>query len=334
MSVLVLLMACSDYEDRDQPYTDGAPAPPGDTVDTAVVPDTDAFPTPTATVTTTDCDDLTLDAPFFTIDIGTQEDFDFDGFGYLIHQNGGSLAGMSYEQDLRIIVPGIGDTAGIQMVSTGAIVYASPFSGSIRTVDPEGGSDTLLAGGLSFPDGLEVGAGDRIYYSERASPGRVRYIDLETRETATILDNVDVPNGLALSPDETTLYIAGGFGVGIEGIIAVDKDDLGVWGAPRSVVQANSAASFDGVEVDVCGNVYAVGWSDGRLSRTTPDGVESVIIADLSFVAGQWSLFNSIRWGSGYGGWRRDVLYVTDRSQIYAVEVGVLGRKSPVAATY
>ncbi len=84
----------------------------------------------------------------------------------------------------------------------------------------------------------------------------------------------------------------------------------------------------------MCGNVYAVGWSDGRVSRTTPDGIESVIIADLTSAGGAWALFNSIRWGSGFGGWRRDVLYVTDRSQIYAEEVGVLGRKSPVANPY
>jgi hypothetical protein len=325
------LVACAPPEgqpvDTDPPTTLTTP-----TTDTAAS-DTDVPTTgPTATTPTVDCDALPSQAPFSTIDIATQEDFDFDGYGYLIHQNGSNMAGMSYYHDLRIITPGIGDTAGIQIISNGDIIYASPFTGSIRHIFIDTGADFLLAGGLTFPDGLEIGANDRVYYSERSGDGRVRYIDVFSQEAGTVLENVNVPNGLALSPDEKTLYIAGGFGAGLEGIIAVDQDETGAWGAPRSIIQA-TAASFDGVEVDECGNVYAVGWSDGKVFRTKPDGSEQVMLADLTAGGGPaWGLYNSIRWGSGYGGWRRDVLYVTDRSQIYAVEVGVKGRASPVAA--
>lgn len=277
-----------------------------------------------------DCEGLPDTASYFTIDIQTQEDFDFDGYGYLIHQNGNNMAGINYYQDLRVITPGIGDSAGIQLVSTGDIIYASPFTGSLHRIDIKTGGDVVIAGGLTNPDGLEIGAGDRIFYSERSSPGKVRFLDLATQEAGTILEGLDIPNGLALSPDEKTLYIAGGWGAAIEGIIAIDQDAKGAWGEPRAVIEG-AATGFDGVEVDACGNVYAVGWGEGLLYRTKPDGTDRLVLADLTGNGGLRN-YNSIRWGSGYGGWRRDVLYVTDRSQIYAVEVGVNGRPSPVAA--
>jgi hypothetical protein len=82
------------------------------------------------------------------------------------------------------------------------------------------------------------------------------------------------------------------------------------------------------METDICGNLYSIQFYSGKLFRYTPSTDTAVMLVDLNDPGSL--LWNAIRWGSNRGNWRRDVLYVTSRHKIFAVEVGVDGRDQPV----
>jgi sugar lactone lactonase YvrE len=271
------------------------------------------------------CDDLPDTVDFQVIEIRTEEDFDFDAAGNLVYVNYGNMVAVSHDGNFSVLATGVADVAGIQVLDADTIIFATPYEASIQQVDIPTHSHSLVAGGLGSPDGLEIDDQGRIFYSERDNPGRESWIDPVTGEQGLVRDGLNKPNGLAFSPDDGTLYIASGFGAGEQGIIATDLAADGTWSAPRSVLSSDRF-DFDGVEVDACGNIYGIGYGSTQLYRVKPDGTDPRIIADF----GGGSLFNSMRWGSGIGGWPRDVLYVTDRRQLYAVSAGVVGRRSPV----
>ena len=86
---------------------------------------------------------------------------------------------------------------------------------------------------------------------------------------------------------------------------------------------------FDGVEVDICGNIYTVEYQTGKVVRISPDGADVTVIADIEDPGG-WSVeYNSLRWGNGVDGWDPLVLYVTNRSYLFPIEVGIAGKPSP-----
>jgi hypothetical protein len=84
--------------------------------------------------------------------------------------------------------------------------------------------------------------------------------------------------------------------------------------------------------VDPSGQTHGVVTT--KLYRARPDGSDPIVLVDFAGEVTGSAEFNAMRWGSGWGGWLRDVLYVTDRDVICAVKAGVPGRPSPVANLY
>jgi hypothetical protein len=106
----------------------------------------------------------------------------------------------------------------------------------------------------------------------------------------------------------------------------IERDGAGNWGPKELLI--NPTGPYDGIETDICGNVYVVQFSNGELNRFDPDTMEGELLIDLDD-AGEF-LWNAIRWGSGRGIWARDTLYVTDRNKVFGVKIGVPGRTQPV----
>ena len=86
------------------------------------------------------------------------------------------------------------------------------------------------------------------------------------------------------------------------------------------------SGGLDGLNVDACDNVYVTEYVLGMIWRFDPDGQNQQAVADT----GSFWIPN-MHWGLGFGGWKRDVLYVMDREStgVFALEVGVPG--GPVA---
>ncbi len=262
------------------------------------------------------------------IDIETEEDFDFDAYGYLVHQDNTNLVGHRQNGDFRLIAANVAtDPSAVQVLSDGYIVVAAQDQGALLLVDPSDGSSELLIGGLAQPNGVEIGSDDRIYFSEAVATGRVRWVDRDGT-SGTILPLTFVPNGLVLSPDEQTLYVGGHSHWSTGAILAVKRLGPDEWENTATVLFGQVGHEFTAVEVDICGNIYGVDYDTGELYRGTPDGTSVELVADVDDPDGGYS-YSSIRWGNGVSGWRRDHLYITNRRHIFSLDIAIDGKPNP-----
>ena len=330
---LLALLACGPPDDGDFEPKD--PNPSG-TLPTGTTPTGTTTTGTTTTQTTTGpitCENLPSGPLTWSwLDIQMEEDFDVDDEGYALVQDGGNVVGRNLWGDFKLVSTSASwDASGIQVLHTGEIIIGAQDEGSIKIVDPTTGNGILLMGGMTQPNGLEIESTDRVYVSEYTITGRVRWVDPATGNNGVVLENTYMPNGLVLSPDEQTLYIGGHTNNGANGaIIAVDRISDDVWDSanPR-ILHEMPGKDFDGVEVDICGNIYTVEYDTGKVVRITPDGASVEVIADIEDQGGWGVEYNSLRWGNGVDGWDPTVLYVTNREHLFPVEVGIAGKPSP-----
>lgn len=309
--------------DPATPTPTGTPTPPGDDDDDVTVDTAD-----TATATLADCAaPLPLGPlPYTTLPVRTEEDFDFDLDGRLVAQDGASLVGYRRDGSVELISPNVGsDAAGIRALATGDYVVAQPDTGVIKLVFGATGATRNAMTGLSAPNGVEAALDGLVYVGEFSSFGSLRALDPYTGEDVVLVDREAV-NAIGLSPDEATMYISshGYFGAGaFDGVAALDRAADGTWSAPRTIVETGSL--IQGLTTDVCGNLYAVASQDGLVVRyNVADGSVDELV-DLGN-GGLLSFFSSARFSPGFGGFSRTALYVTDRTKIYVIEVGIEGR--------
>jgi gluconolactonase len=124
----------------------------------------------------------------------------------------------------------------------------------------------------------------------------------------TVAASFDKPNGLAFSPDESTLY------VGDNGrphhLLAFDVED-GDRLVGRRVFAPAAPGHPDGLEVDEAGNVYA----------SAPTGVQ--VFSPAGEQVDEIALPGAVNFT--FGGPGRDVLYVTTDGAIWAVQLDARG---------
>lgn len=148
----------------------------------------------------------------------------------------------------------------------------------------------------------------------------MRRVDSDMGEDRLIATGLVSPNGVIFSPDYQTLYV-GSFGSGR--IYAIDRLGPDTFDEPRVLVQQQGlSGGFDGINVDICGNVYVTECGPGQIARITPDG-EAVLAVDLP---SGW--IPNMRWGNHIGRWHENTLYVSDRDQgrLFALEIGIPGK--------
>ena len=82
---------------------------------------------------------------------------------------------------------------------------------------------------------------------------------------------------------------------------------------------------LDGLNVDVCGNVYVTEYIAGYIWRFREWGGTPEMIAETDT---EW--IPNMKWGYGIGGWETDVMYVSNRDTrgMIAVELGIPGRET------
>jgi sugar lactone lactonase YvrE len=295
----------STTQDTQTPTTPTSPTVTGDTAHEVVF----------------DCSTVT-DGPFTgeTTTFVTEEDFDFHPEGYLLSQSASNLLGLAYDGSTKVFATGLGgDVAGIRTLATGDIAVAQPDLGTVMMVSADGGSNGTVVAGMTSPNGLAAADNGTFFVAEFAMNGRVTQFDpYGVLDPVVVASGLTQPNGLALSPDGTRLYIA----LYTDGIVTADQLPDGTWSAPAPFY-AFPTGSYYTLATDVCGNVYTVNYSTGEVYRISPDGLTALLLVDLD----SSGAFSSIRFGNGEGGFERDVLYVTRRSVMYAIVLGVPGRK-------
>lgn len=204
------------------------------------------------------------------------------------------------------------------------------------------GSRTVLAstyGGkrLNSPNDVVVSSDGAVWFtdptygimSEREGRPRpseqegcyVYRIDPHTGDCKMVCDNLILPNGLAFSADEKTLYIADSsrshFEYGNHHVFAFDVNPDGTLGARRNFYEVAHGVP-DGMRVDEHGNLWC---SSARgVEIIAPSGTQITHIPVPEEVA-----------NLTFGGPEGNRLFITATSSLYAINVGVKGADSLLA---
>jgi gluconolactonase len=168
--------------------------------------------------------------------------------------------------------------------------------GSIWFTDPSYGIDSDYEG-IAAPS--EIGA-CHVY---RVDPG--------TGAVLVVADDFERPNGLAFAADERTLYVADSRRNHIRRF-GVDGDRL----TGGEVIAAADTGTFDGLRVDAAGRIWAAA-HDG-LHCFAADGT---LLGKLHLPEVASNLT--------FGGLRRNHLFITATTSVYALRVNVTGCRYP-----
>ena len=154
-------------------------------------------------------------------------------------------------------------------------------------------------------------------------PARVYRLDPKTGQATVVVDDMDKPNGVAFSPDEKKLYVCD------SGATHGGRSELRVFDVAgdkltnSKVFAANFAPGFtDGVRTDIDGNVWcSMGWADPK-----EDGVRCY--APNGDLIGRIHLPETCA-NLCFGGKKRNRLFMTASTSVYAVYVETQGALKP-----
>ena len=156
-------------------------------------------------------------------------------------------------------------------------------------------------------------------------PANVYRLDPNTREVTVVASDMDKPNGICFSPDETKLYIVD---TGIPKH-PTDPHPIRVYDVEDGKRLKNGrlfvnmvAGSSDGIRCDVDGNVWsAAGWG--------PEGFNGVhVFAPDGTLIGRIHLPETCA-NLCFGGAKKNRLFMAASQSLYAVYVGTEGAQKP-----
>ena len=149
-------------------------------------------------------------------------------------------------------------------------------------------------------------------------PTNVYRWDPKTQKLAVAAGDVNRPNGLAFSPDESKLYIVEA-GVNPRVIVSYDVVDGGTrLSGKRSFITAEEGGTPDGFRVDVDGNLWC-GWGMGNEKQ---DGVN--IFNAQGKLIGRVALPERAA-NLCFGGALRNRLFITGTTSLYSLYVNTQG---------
>lgn len=145
-------------------------------------------------------------------------------------------------------------------------------------------------------------------YQRDAAPGgqeKTRVYQFEGETVTVIDDTIENPNGISLSPDQKTLYVAGGT------VLRAYPIENGTVGAGRDILSVNTP---DGMAVDCLGNLYVTEHTLQHVRVISPAGEE---IAEIKVDA---NITNA-----AFGGPERKTLFLTGAGAIWKLQLDVAG---------
>jgi gluconolactonase len=208
---------------------------------------------------------------------------------------------------------------GLAFDMEGRLLAAEHGSRSITRTSRDGSIETMadncIGEALNSPNDIAVRSDGTIYFTDPAFglENRERGVDFMglyrlTPNGLLVLEGKydKSPNGVALSPNEKTLYLALTFD---NQVLAFDVALDGSTGNPRTF---GFVQHPDGMAVDLAGNTYLAG-REG-ISIFTQNGTElGVIRTDRQPT------------NCGFGGPDGDILFVTARESLYRIKVPIPG---------
>ncbi|PPJ41100.1 MULTISPECIES: SMP-30/gluconolactonase/LRE family protein [unclassified Pseudoxanthomonas] len=211
---------------------------------------------------------------------------------------------------------------GLALDQEGVLIAATHDRKQIARVDLGGGSRTALVSTFddepfNSPNDLVMAADGTLYftdpdYQRKAAPGGqplTRVYRHRNGATTVVDDTLRNPNGIALSPDGGTLYVAGGTAEGdvLRAYPVVD-------GAPGPGRDLARISGGDGLAVDCLGNVYVTEHGERRVRVFSPAGeVLATIRVDANIT------------NAAFGGADRRTLFLTGAASLWSIDLDVVG---------
>jgi gluconolactonase len=221
--------------------------------------------------------------------------------------------------NIVVFVDNVG-VAGLALDPNGQIVAASQDKQRLTRFDPATGARTDVMGGSMYMgspfnqvNDAVVRSDGNIYFSDpdysqagRPGQGVQAFYRLSPQGMVTRLGTGNEPNGIALSPDGSWLYIAG--------VDPAKKLPLAADGSAAGAAVPFYSAGSDGMAVDCAGNVY--------LSTNKTIVVVSPTGQNIGTITGTTEGTTS---NAAFGGADRQTLYITTSTSLYQIHLNVPG---------
>jgi len=233
------------------------------------------------------------------------------------------------ELDSNLGVAGIGerDLLVADFGPTNAFRHDRNDDGIVWRISPDGGRKQADARGIGDPNFILVLSDGSYLVSDDATADIYRVHDGEVRLFTTAVSH---PNGMVMSLDESTLYVAQMFSnirpvVGVNRLWALRLEDGKPFRDAKLVATTGPASMPDGLAMDAEGRVYIAANREARIWRYDPRSEITELVAEG--VPGAGSLV------FGEGEFDRQSLYVTSTfsggkgGKVWRIPVGVEGAR-------
>lgn len=235
---------------------------------------------------------------------------------------------------------------GLRFLMNGDLLVCEGGSGQLVRYDMGSGKKTVIADRyngklLQAPNDLDYDSKGRVYFSSRT--GRPD-LDKENKKSVFRVDpdgqihqlltepQVQMPNGVAVSPDQNTLYVieTNSKENGNRKILAFDLHEDGSIARQRTVIDFYPGRSGDGMCIDAEGNLYvAAGLHTLRRSSETLDTRPGIHVISPSgeLLAFRQTPEDTVT-NCTFGGRDLKTLYVTAGSYLLGARTRIPGKKS------
>lgn len=209
---------------------------------------------------------------------------------------------------------------------TNAINHGPNKDGLVLRVTPEG-KKTVIAAGIADPNFVLLRRDGSLLVSDDFTRD-IWEVNARTGKVTLFSNAIAHPNGLVLSPDGRSLYVAQIFRNFRTGVRPIECDNR-VWrlplrdgrpdGVPVVLFQTSGVGCIDGLAMDSKGRLYVAANREGRIWRVDPADGSALLIAEQSAA--------SIAFGEG--DFDRTSLYVTELrgGRILKIPVGAKGAR-------
>lgn len=221
----------------------------------------------------------------------------------------GRTNGLDFDPEGRLVACEGANTGGNRRISI------TEKDGTVKTL-----ADKWKGKRFNSPNDLTIDRKGRIYFTDP------RYTGTEPREIDTesvyridrdgmvtkIIADVSKPNGIILSPDMKSLYLADNDPKGKRQLLAFPLKDDGSVGAKKVLCDFGDDRGIDGMSIDTKGNIWATAGrgKTGGVHVFTPEGKK------IDFIPTPEVPTNCV-----FGGKDRKTLYVTAGKSLYCIEV-------------
>ena len=187
---------------------------------------------------------------------------------------------------------------------------------------------------LNSPNDLAIDGKGRIYFTDPRYSKRenleldkegVYRIDPDGTLTR-VVDSLTRPNGILVTADGQTLYVADNASPGgVVTLVAFDLDARGDARSGRVLYDFGGGRGIDGMALDAGGRIWATAGTKEKagIYVFAPDArrAQATLVTVIPMPEDPTNCT--------FGGLRRDILYVTTTSSLYRIRTGVRGQASP-----